>query len=474
MPGETGPTAPSPRETPPEVVRPAPPEPPEAAAPSSRSALELEDYAAFPKSDPNPLPNDARLRRFARINYLGELPDGSRRMYVPDLNGMLYFIVDGVVTPYLDVGSTFEPEFFASVGLGSGLGFVTFHPEFAQNGKFYTTHTEADAALQDSVPDLTPQPDTAFHSVITEWIADDPTANTFTGTSREVLRLGFTFRIHHIQQISFNPTATNGSEDYGLLYLGVGDGGLGVESDEPQDLTTPQGKILRIDPAGNDSDNGNYGIPGDNPFVGDPAALGEIYAYGLRDPHRFSWDSAGEHRMFLAHIGEHDFESLYDVLPGDNFGWSEREGRSVHNSADMCSSLSPLPADDASFGYAYPLAEYSHERPPELACFLDAGHAISGGFMYRGPVEGLRGKYIFGDLVDGRVMYVEESEMRRNPARGATIHLLKVIDPSGKEMTVPELVGDTRVDLRFGTDSGNNLYLLSKANGKIWRVTGAR
>jgi Glucose / Sorbosone dehydrogenase len=386
---------------------------------------------------------------------------------------MLYLVVDGVVTPYLDVGSTFEPDFFASVGMGSGFGFVTFHPEFAQNGKFYTTHTEADAALQNALPDLTPQPRSAYHGVITEWIAEDPAANTFKGTSREVLRLGFRARIHHIQQISFNPTATTSSEDYGLLYLGVGDGGNGARSDEPQDLTTPQGKILRIDPAGNDSDNFSYGIPAGNPFVSDPAALGEIYAYGLRDPHRFSWDSAGEHRMFLASIGEHDIETLYDVLPGDNFGWSEREGRFVRNKSDPC-NLYPLPADDARFGYVYPLAEYGHERPPELGCRKDAGHAISGGFMYRGPVESLRGKYIFGDLVDGRVMYVEESEMRRERARSATIHLLKVIDPAGKEMTVSELVGDKRTDLRFGTDAANNLYLLSKANGKIWKVTGAR
>ncbi len=439
----------------------------------SRLALELEEYAAFPKSDPNPLPTDARVQRHARINYLGEVPDGSRRKYVPDLNGILYLISDGAVIPYLDVGSSFEPEFFASAGAGSGLGFVTFHPEFAENGKFYTTHTEADAALHNDVPDLTPQPGTRIHGVITEWTADDPAANTFSGTSREVLRLGFRTRIHGIQQISFNPTAERSDEDYGLLYIAVGDGGIGVKTNEPQDLSTPNGKLLRVDPDGDDSDSGKYGIPQSNPFVNAGGALGEIYAYGLRDPHRFSWDPLGEHRLFLGHIGERDIEMVYDVLPGDNFGWSEREGRFVHDRTDLC-NVYPLPADDEKYGYVYPLAEYDHDRSPELPCETDAGHAISGGFMYRGPVAELRGKYVFGDLVDGRVMYLEERDMQRERKRRATIHELTVIDPSGVEMSVPQLVGDSRVDLRFGTDLSHDLYLLAKANGKIWKVTGVR
>jgi hypothetical protein len=177
--------------------------------------------------------------------------------------------------------------------------------------------------------------------------------------------------------------------------------------------------------------------------------------------------------MFLGHIGEKDIEMIYDVLPGDNFGWSEREGSFVHNKADAC-NLYPLPDNDSQFGYVYPLAEYDHNRPPELACGADAGHAVSGGFMYRGPVRALRGKYIFGDLVDGRVFYLDECEMQRARGERATIHELTVLDTAGKESSVPQLVGDSRVDLHFGTDADHNLYLLAKANGKIWKVTGAR
>lgn len=438
----------------------------------SRWALELEEYAAFPKSAPEPLSTDVRLQRHARINYLGEVPDGSGRTYVPDLNGMLYLVDAGDVIPYLDVRAAFAPDFAASVGLGNGFGFVAFHPEFADNGKFYTVHTEADAALVNRVPDLTSQPEAAFHGVVTEWIADYPLANQFSGTKRELLRLGFQGRIHGIQQLGFNPNSQPGDEDYGLLYVAVGDGGLGIRSDTPQNLAVPQGKLLRLDPAGNDSDNGKYGIPVGNPFVERRGALGEIYAYGLRDPHRFSWDSQGDQRMFLGHIGEHEIEMIYDVLPGDNFGWSQREGRFVYDQARPC-QLFPLPRDDARYGYVYPLAEYDQNRSPELPCNVDAGHAISGGFMYRGPVGPLRGKYIFGDLVDGRVMYVEGKELQRKAGRRATIHELTVIE-SGRQLSMPQLVGDARVDLRFGTDSKNDLYLLAKANGKVWKVTGVQ
>jgi len=438
----------------------------------SRLALELEEYVQFPASAPDPAPTDARLQRHARINHIGELPDGSGRMYVPDLNGKLYFVIDRKVVPYLDVGASFEPEFFASAGMGSGFGFVTFHPEFAANGKFYTAHTESDSALMTDVPDFA-QPQTGFHSVITEWIAADPSANTFRGTSREVLRIGFGTRIHGIQQIAFNPNAKLGDDDYGRLYLAVGDGGRGFDTSFPQDLSTPHGKLLRIDPSGTNSTNGKYGIPLDNPFVGQAGVLGEIYAYGLRDPHRFSWDPGGRQRMFLGHIGEKDIEMIYDVLPGDNFGWSEREGSFVYVNEDRC-YLFPRPDDDAQYGYVYPLAEYDHNRAPELECGADAGHAVSGGFVYRGPIARLRGKYVFGDLVDGRVFYLEENELRRDPVRRATIHELTVIDPSGQEMSVPQLVGDARVDLRFGTDARHNLYLLAKSNGKVWVVTGVR
>jgi hypothetical protein len=434
-------------------------------------ALVVREFAQFPKSDPFPPTTDPRLVRTARINFLGNVPDSSGRMYTPDLNGTLYLLRNGVPSPYLDVKATFTPNFFSGRGLGSGFGFVAFHPDFARNGKFYTTHSEAFAALTTATPDFT-QANAVIQSVVTEWTAKNPRADVFEGTRREMLRIGFAGFIHAIQQISFNPTARRGDPDFGMLYLAVGEGGQGVNGTDPQNLAIPFGKILRIDPMGTSSANGKYGVPKSNPFAKQAGALGEIFAYGMRDPHRFSWDVATR-RMFLGHIGEKDVESVVDVLPGDNFGWSEREASFVFKRADPC-NLFPLPADDAQFGYVYPLIEFDHNPAPDLPCQADVGHAVSGGYVYRGrDVPALIGKYVFGDLVDGRIFYSNEREMKRGQAR-ATMHEMKLLDSSGKLMTMQDLVGDTRIDLRFSVDDRNELYLLSKSNGKIYKVIAAR
>jgi glucose/arabinose dehydrogenase len=433
-------------------------------------ALTIEEFAQFPRSEPFPPTTDARLVRHARINFLADIPDNSGRMYTPDLNGTLYILRNGTPEPYLDVRGQF-PDFWSGRGLGSGFGFVAFHPDFARNGKFYTTHSEAFAALTDKTPDFA-QPNAVIHSVVNEWTATNPRANRFEGTRREILRIAFGSFIHAIQQISFNPTARRGDRDRTLLYLAVGDGGLGVRGTDPQNLAIPFGKIIRIDPAGRNSANGKYGVPASNPFVGTAGALGEIYAYGMRDPHRFSWDPGKDHRMFLGHIGEKDVESVVDVLPGDNFGWSEREGPFVFRKEDPC-NLFPLPAVDNS-GFVYPLIAFDHNPPPNFPCTADVGHAVSGGYVYRGHrAHLLVGKYVFGDLVDGRIFFSEEREMRRGGPR-AEIHEMKILDSSGKLTTMQEVVGDLRVDLRFSIDDRNELYLLSKSNGKIYKVTGAR
>ncbi|MFI6732892.1 PQQ-dependent sugar dehydrogenase [Nonomuraea sp. NPDC050451] len=440
---------------------------------ASGLTLTLEEFASFPKTETTPDPVDSRLVRWARINYLAELPDGSRRLFVNDLNGKLYFLDKGRPREYLDVGAAFAPDFVSGRGLGSGFGFAAFHPEFAGNGRFYTVHTEWGGALTTKTPDLTPQPGTRFHGVITEWTATDPKANIFAGTRREVLRLGFSGQIHGIQQIDFNPTARRGDKDYGLLYVAAGDGGRGSSSDDPQNLAIPQGKILRIDPAGTNSANGRYGIPAANPFTGQAGKLGEIYAYGMRDPHRFSWDPQAGNRLFLGHIGEHAIEAIYDVGAGDNLGWSEREGAFVFNKADRC-HLYTLPDDDPQYGYTYPVAAYDHDPPPGHSCTSDSGHAVTGGFVYRGQkLPLLYGKYLFGDIVDGQVFFTVAAEMNERTGRRATIHKPRLVDTSGKQLTMQDLAGSTRVDLRFGQDGAGELYVLSKANGKIWKITKA-
>lgn len=445
----------------------APPIPPDPEP--STLGLVLEEYAQLPASTPNGPWTDVRIgTRHNRINHIGELPDGSGRLYVPDLNGNLYFLEDRQPSVYLDVKAQF-PEFLAWRGLGSGFGFVAFHPEFAENGKFYTTHTENPTAPGAQTYPGQPLRSSGVQSVVTEWTADDPAADTFSGSRRELFRYRFAGQIHAIQQIDFNPTAEPGDDDYGLLYLAVGDGGYGVETDIPQQLSDPSGKILRIDPLGTDSPNGAYGIPDTNPWVGTPGALGEIWAIGMRDPHRFSWDAEGKHDMFLGHIGQRAIEAVYEVDAGDDFGWPDVESRLDYQNDTQC-RLDPMTPEQAAKGYDFPVASYAHETPANWSCNADSGHAISGGHVHRGDLPGLKGKYVFGDLVKGEVYYATASHLRDESEREATVHELQLYDTEGTRMRMSDFVGDGRVDLRFGTDSDRSLYLLAKANGKIWKV----
>ncbi len=439
----------------------------------SSLGLVLEEYHQFPKTEPVPAPTDHRIMRQARINYIGDVPDGSRRQYVPDLNGPLYLLDRGQRHLYLDMKEEFGADFFSGRGMGSGFGFVTFDPEFEENGRFYTVHTEKFADLSTKPTTYPSQPNAFLQGVVTEWTASNPDANTFQGTSREILRLGFGTQIHGIQQIDFNPTAGKRDGDYGLLYLAVGDGGRGVGTDVPQERDTPYGKILRIDPDGTDGPNGQYGIPKSNPFVGDEGTIGEIYALGMRDPHRFAWDSGGQNRLYLGHIGQHAIEGVYEVRAGDNLGWSEVEGRFVYDNTDEC-NLYTLPDDHEEWGFTYPVAAFDHDPPPGWPCSSDSGHGISGGQVYRGDLPGLRGKYVFGDLVDGRVFWTDVAQMKQETGRQATLHEMQLWDTDGNRLRMTDFAEDARVDLRFGVDGRKNLYLLAKANGKVWKVVGTR
>ncbi|KOV85497.1 hypothetical protein ADL03_12795 [Nocardia sp. NRRL S-836] len=432
--------------------------------------LRLREIARLPQSSTTPAAGDSRLNQYNRVNHLGEVPDGSGRLFVPDMNGKLYTLKhDGTgQRTYLDVRAAIGANFHNHQGLGSGFGFVAFHPEFATNGKFYTAHTEVKDALKK--PTDLPSPNSVVHGVITEWTAANPAAATFAGTRRELLRIGFEMYLHGFQEIGFNPTAAPGTPDHGLLYPAVGDGGVGYRSDVPQDLAVPQGKILRIDPAGTGSGNGKYGIPASNPFLGRPGALRELFAIGVRDPYRFSWDAGGTHKMFLGHIGEKVVESVYEVRPGANLGWGQREGHLTYRRDDPKCQLYPLPADDAKYGYTYPVAGFDHNRPGG-GCG-DSGTALIGGFVYRGSaIPALRGKYVYGEGVKGLLYYADEQDMRAGAPIAKTFELA-VHDAAGRRTTLRTLTGKSRVDLRFGADAAGELYVLAKANGKVWKVTG--
>src|SRR5262245_17104683 len=256
---------------------------------------------------------------------------GTRRIFVSVMTGPLYSIsYDGkTVTEYVDVNAPAWGVSVQSSGAERGVQSFAFHPQFNQRGtpgygKFYTY---TDTSSMSPKPDfVTPGPKRTHDTVLLEWTAKTPTAATYDGGApRELFRAGQPFNNHNGGQIGFNPLAAAGSPEFGLLYIGLADGGSGGDPfDVAQNVASAFGKILRIDPLGKNSANGKYGIPASNPYVKKPAAdtLKEIYASGVRNPQRFSWD-AKTGRMYLADIGQNVIEEISPVTAGANLRWNK-------------------------------------------------------------------------------------------------------------------------------------------------------
>lgn len=383
---------------------------------------------------------------------------GTGNMFVLDLRGKLYRLNQGKPELYLDMRQL-KDKFIDQPGLATGLGSFAFHPDFLKNGLLYTSHCEpkgtakADFAYADSIP-------VELQWVVTEW-KTDPAAFPFKGEGREVFRINFVTGIHGMQELTFNPLAKPGNKDYGLLYIGLGDGGC-VENGYPplaHDPTKPWGSIFRIDPKGNNSANKKYGIPADNPFMKDQSKLKEIYAYGFRNPHRITWLQDG--RMIASNIGQANIESVNMILPGHDYGWPIREGTFLIHPDGNINKSHELPADDKTFNVTYPVAEYDH----------DEGKAISGGYEYTGgSISQLKGKYVFGDINNGRLFFVETKQLK--PGSQAEIKEMRA-SMNGKIIKISELCGNERVDLRLGRDNKGEIYVFTKPDGKIYRITGA-
>lgn len=410
----------------------------------------LELVAVVPPSS-----NEGQLTRICKLDYRRD----THEQFVVDLRGKLYKLVDGKPQVYLDMIKA-KPKFIDKPGLATGFGSFAFHPEFEKNGLLYTTHTEgpgsavADFAYDDSIK-------VTLQWVLSEWRTSNPEAVPFKGSSRELLRINMFGSFHGVQEITFNPLASVGDEDYGLLYIGVGDG-ASVEFGYPflvRSEDRPWGSILRIDPVGRNSKNGKYGIPPSNPFVNSthPNAVKERYAFGFRNPHRITWTKKGQ--MLASNIGHHNVESLYMILPGHDYGWPIREGTFLIKADENMSNVFSPPAADPKIKITYPIAQYDH----------DEGNAISGGFEYWGSsVPKLDGKVVFGDIVKGRVFYIESNDIELG--KQATIKEIQ-ITYNGKITTMIELSGAQKVDMRFGRDHRGELYIMSKPDGKIYRVT---
>ncbi len=234
--------------------------------------------------------------------------------------------------------------------------------------------------------------------------------------------------------------------------------------------TSILGTLLRIDPLGTDGRNGQYGIPPDNPFVGDEAVFDEIYAYGFRDPHRISWDSDG--RLFLADMGHQAWDEV-NIIDGEgrNYGWPEREGTQKLTPGTSSGTVS-LPSHDEMFEFTYPATQYKNAQKG------GPGNALLGGYVYRGTyLPELTGKYIFADIVQGRIFHADASALSLH-AEGtvgelAPIGELTLIDFEADEVTLKGLLGGHwRSDIRFGVDADGEFYVMTKTDGRIRRLVG--
>ena len=422
--------------------------------------VDFEEFTRIPDSD----------GQAPRLMHMLTEP-GTRRLVVSTMTGRLYTLDyrGDNLTEYLDL-TEYGVDVLAA-GRERGLQSFAFHPQFAEDGapgygRFYTYTDVVEAGQADFVSGG----DRRSHdTVLLEWTATDAAAARYDGgPPRELFRLAQPFANHNAGEAAFNPLATAGDADYGLLYLGVADGGSGGDPfNVGQNPGNAFGKIWRIDPLGSDGRTGAYGIPADNPLVGDPQALPELYALGLRNPQRFGWDPRTG-RMLVADIGQNRVEEISPVTAGANLGWNDWEGSYRFVNGDIA------PDDPRSAaGLTWPLVEYDHADPLWIGRV-----AITGVHVFRGDtLPALRDTIVFADIPSGELLTVPadttgggQAAIRRVLLNdgGEARNLLQLIREKNREQG--RFFTADRADLRFGRGPGNELFLLNKGDGVIRRL----
>ncbi len=289
--------------------------------------------------------------------FVGNAGDGSGRLFIVEKTGRIQIFNKGqlAATPFLDISSLVD-----SSANERGLLSVAFHPDYKTNGLFYVYYTGENGDVTIARYKVSSSPDVA-----------DPQS------ARILLTVPHPRGNHNGGQLAFGPD--------GYLYAGLGDGGGGGDPDHNgQTPKTLLGKLLRIDVNSGDP----YGIPADNPFATNKQGAPEVWAYGLRNPWRFSFDSAtGD--LYIADVGQNLYEEV-DVQPakspgGLNYGWNIMEATHCYSPSDGCNKN----------GLVLPVTEYTHG---------DDGCSISGGYVYRGKqFKELVGTYFFADYCSGKI-----------------------------------------------------------------------
>ena len=451
----------------------------------------------------------------ARMMKMIDVP-GAERLFVNDAAGVLYGVsYDGAaVTSWLDLR---EPRWRLDLGsrrAGSAgkrrFHSFAFHPQFAESdapgfGRFYTFMGTADGRRGggDFTPGKHPHDKHPHDTVLLEWMSQDPGSAFYDGgPPRELMRIEQPYRGHNGRQIAFKPGAVPGDPDFGLLYLGVGDGGGRWDPlNLSQNLGRVFGKILRIDPLGTNSANGRYGVPADNPFVLDSYALAEIWAYGLRNPENLAWD-ARTGALLVADIGQLTVEEISVAAPGANLGWDDWEGsfrlvagwRTVAERMRNYLLWTWVGTWDGHYEYSrtvslrnpradarvtYPVVEFDHLDPLLGGEEGENRVAVTGPVVYRHEaIPQLNGRVLFGNLANGETFHVDADDLPDGGQEairrvlfshdGEVKPLLRMI----KEGHCPKRAGyrQPHVSLRFGTGPAGGLFLLNGCDNVIRRV----
>jgi glucose/arabinose dehydrogenase len=379
---------------------------------------------------------------------IAESPDNSGRLFIVDQGGQIYILKDGqwISQPFLDIsGKVIQRE---TAQDERGLLGLAFHPGFESNGRFFVFYSGALSATGPLGWDHT--------NYIAEYSVTPGSDQANTGSERILLAIDHPQSNHNGGMIAFGPD--------GYLYISVGDGGGANDTDEGhveggngQDITENLlGSILRID-VDNTED---YGIPADNPFVG-VDGFDEIYAFGLRNPYRFSFDPEGN--IIAADAGQELYEEINLIEIGGNYGWNIKEGTHCFDPDNPETSPVSCATQDA-FGNPLrdPVIEFKNSRS-----FSDGlGNVSIGGYVYEGANESdLDGKYIFGVLTQSADMNGAIFAADRN---GTTWDYEKLSITNKTNNELDEYV------LGFGKDNSGEVYVLTNgstaSSGKVYRI----
>ena len=404
-------------------------------------------------------------------------PGDEDRLFVSDQNGILWAIdlASGDKSVFADLSGMLVPLGAFGPGSFDERGFLglAFHPGYAGNGLLYTLTSEPVSGAADF--STMPTGETANHqAVLREWQVPNPgnPDSVVDPTSvREIMRVDE-------PQFNHNAGALNFGHD-GMLYIALGDGGnrddQGTghgETGNAQDPSNVLGSILRIDPQGNNVANGKYGVPADNPFVGQAGYAAEIFAYGFRNPFRFSFDMAtGD--LYVGDVGQDDIEEVNVVVAGGNYGWNIKEGSFCFdpNGSDPGFAYDAEPCPNEPPNLIDPVAEYNTADSLEQN---DDGRSVIGGFVYRGSeFRQLRGIYIFGDYSvftesganrNGRIFLLN----KKNIVKGDRVKQSKIF-----EFTLKDLDKLDMAVLGFGQDANGEIYVMVNAPGVPFGESGA-